>query len=741
MITPPIPGNELQRLSALRALQILDTPAEERFDCITRLAKVYFDVPITLISLVEDERQWFKSVNGLPVCETSRDVSFCAHAMLSRELFIIPDALADSRFADNPLVTGDPHIRFYAGCPLYALDGSALGSLCIIDRQPRELSIAEQQVLRDLGTWAENEINAVEISHALLQRESEARLRAMMESTSEVMLLVGKDQRILSVNHCFSTFFGLPADRVIGISSHDLALQIKSLFMNPEQVYRLLVGMAADATCERTERLVQCRPHNRTVELSSTPVHTDTVDYLGRLCIFRDITERATLLETLQHQATHDSLTDLPNRTFLQEQIEAALLAAAHQENNIVLLLLDLDRFKEVNDTFGHQQGDLLLVQVSERLRDTISNLAIPGTVARLGGDEFAILLPMAGEEQAYVVLQAIRIAFEEPFTIANMPVQIDVSIGVVFSPLQGKDAQTLLRRADIAMYTAKHTHTSYAFYEATADESSPRRLALIEALRQAIAGKNLQLYYQPKADVKTGAVQSVEALARWHHPLYGPIPPDQFIPLAEQMGLIAPLTLWALETALQQCQAWRTAGQEITIAVNLSMWNVRDVTLPDTIRDMLHAYDIPASLLRVELTESTVMTDIHRTMDVLNRLVDLGVHIAVDDFGIGYSSLAYLKRLPVDELKIDRSFVQHMMSNQADTAIVRSTVALAHHLGLQVVAEGVEDEETWQQLAECDCDIIQGYYLSRPIPAAEFEQWLQRRNAGSSSDVMLSLT
>jgi diguanylate cyclase (GGDEF)-like protein/PAS domain S-box-containing protein len=740
MQTPPIPSNEKQRLATLRALQILDTPPEERFDRITRLAKSFFGVPITLISLVEEERQWFKSVEGLPVCETSRDVSFCAHAMLSRELFIIPDALADARFADNPLVTGDPWIRFYAGCPLHALDGSALGSLCIIDRQPRELSASDQQVLRDLGTWVENEINTAEISQSLLQRESEVRLRAIMESTNEVMMFVGKDQRLLTVNGCFSTFFGIPSDGITGSSCHDLAVQLECLFTNPQQVYQLIAGTAADAAGELTERLVQCRPQNRIVELSSTPVHNASAEHLGRLYIFRDTTERAAMLDTLQHQARHDPLTDLPNRAFLQEQIEAALLAATYWESGTVLLMLDLDRFKEVNDTFGHQQGDLLLLQVGARLRQTLSALSVPGTVARLGGDEFAVLLPTAGEEKACVAVQAIRIAFEEPYTIADMPVQIDVSIGVVFSPTHGKDAQTLLRRADMAMYIAKRTHTGYAFYDATSDESSPRRLALIGALRQAIESKALQLYYQPKAEVKTGEVRSVEALARWIHPIYGSIPPDLFIPMAEQMGLIAPLTLWVIETAIQQCQTWRNAGHEIAIAVNLSMWNLRDANLPDTIGALLSSYDIPASLFCVELTEGSVMTDINRTVEVLNRLVALGIRIAVDDFGTGYSSLAYLKRLPIDELKIDRSFVQYMATNQADATIVRSTVALAHNLGIQVVAEGVEDEITWNLLAAVDCDVIQGYYLSRPVPAAEFEQWLRARDASSHSDLVLSL-
>lgn len=738
MLAPPLPSNEVQRLSSLRALHILDTPPEERFDRITRLAKQVFDVPITLVSLVEDERQWFKSVEGLTVCETSRDVSFCAHAMLSRALFIIPDALADARFADNPLVTGDPWIRFYAGCPLYGLDGSALGSFCILDRHPRELSTSEQQVLRDLGTWVENEINAVEISQALLQRESEARLRAIMESTSEGMLLVGTDQRVLTVNQCFSTFFGTSPDAVLSVSSHDLALQIAPLFADPEQVSQVLAAGATEQ--EFTETLIQHLPQRRVVELFSAPVHTAHADLLGRFYVFRDITERAKILETLRHQATHDTLTDLPNRTHLHDQLDEALHASEPGESGTTLLVLSLDRFQEVNETFGHQQGDLLLLQVCTRVCDAMSCLSLPATVARLGDTTFAVLVRTCEEAQTYAYVQAIRLAFEDPFTLAEMPVQMEVSLGVVCSPTHGTDAQTLLQRAEIALSVAQRTRTRYAFYDATTDHSSPRHLALTGALRQALMDNSLQLYYQPKADVKTGIVRSVEALARWQHPTYGIVPPDEFIPLAEQTGLIAPLTQWVLETALEQCQRWRMAGHEITTAVNLSMWNLRDLTLPETIAALLHAYALPASCLCVELTESAMMTDMQRSLEVLNRLVALGVRTSIDDFGTGYSSLAYLKRLPVDELKLDRSFVQHMSVDRADAAIVRSTIALAHHLGLQVVAEGVEDEETWACLAECDCDLIQGYYLSRPIPAAELGQWLQRRNTSSPRDAVLSL-
>lgn len=626
MQKPPIPDNEIQRLSSLRALHILDTPPEERFDCITRLAKEFFGVPIALITLVEEKRQWFKSVIGLAVRETARDVSFCAHAMLAQELFIIPDALADERFADNPDVLGGPQIRFYAGCPLYAYDGSALGTFCIIDRQPRTFSSADQEVLRALGTWVEAKIND---SNPPCEGESDVQRDATPEST-----------------------------------------------------------------------------------------------------------ERTTMLTMLQYQARHDPLTELPNTLLLREKVEEALLATAPGES-CALLVLDFAHFKEVNTAFGYNQGNLLLLLISTRLCQVVATSGVP---ARLSGNRFAILLPEAGEEKAATVVQALLKAFEEPFTIAGMQLQITASIGVAFFPQHANSAEALLRRADIALYEARRVGTAYAFYDASFDQYGPSRLALSEALRQAIANDTLELYYQPKADSKTGTVHSVEALARWYHPTYGFVPPDQFIPLAEQTGLIAQLTLCVLKKALRQCQVWHAAGYEIAVAVNFSMWNLRDSSLPDTIAALLQAYAVPASLLCVELTETAIMTDVERTVEVLHRLNALGVCLSIDDFGTGYSSLAYLRLLPINEVKIDRSFTQNLSSNETDAAIICSIIALAHHLGLRVVAEGVEDQDTWDQLAAFGCDVIQGYYLSHPLPAVNFERWLRERTASSLSDAFPSL-
>ncbi|HEV2658963.1 MAG TPA: sensor domain-containing phosphodiesterase, partial [Ktedonobacteraceae bacterium] len=577
-------------------------------------------------TLVEEKRQWFKSVIGLAVRETARDVSFCAHAMLAQELFIIPDALADERFADNPDVLGGPQIRFYAGCPLYARDGSALGTFCIIDRQPRAFSSADQEVLRALGTWVEARINDI---------------NPPCEGESDV-------------------------DR--------------------------------DATSESTER--------------------------------------TTMLTMLQYQARHDPLTELANSLLLREKVEETLLVTAPGAS-CALLVLDFAHFKEVNTAFGYNQGNLLLLLISTRLCQVVGTSGMP---ARLSGNRFAILLPQAGEEKAAAVVQALLKAFEQPFTIAGIQLQLTASIGAAFSPQHGNSGEALLRRADVAMYEARRAGTAYAFYDVSFDQYGPSRLALSEALRQAIANDTLQLYYQPKADSKTGAVHSVEALARWYHPAYGFVPPDQFIPLAEQTGLIAQLTLCVLKQALRQCQSWRAAGYEIAVAVNFSMWNLRDSSLPDTIAALLQAYAVPASLLCVELTETAIMTDVERTVEVLHRLSALGVCLSIDDFGTGYSSLAYLRLLPINEVKIDRSFTQNLSSNETDAAIICSIVSLAHHLNLRVVAEGVEDQDTWDQLAACGCDVIQGYHLSRPLPATNLEQWLRARHTSAPSDAFPSL-
>jgi diguanylate cyclase (GGDEF)-like protein/PAS domain S-box-containing protein len=438
-----------------------------------------------------------------------------------------------------------------------------------------------------------------------------------------------------------------------------------------------------------------------------------------------DITERKQAEELVQHMADYDTLTELPNRNHLYDRLLNVIRNDEGQGNPFALLLMDLDRFKEINDTLGHHRGDLLLQQVGARLKRL---LFTPDLVARLGGDEFAILLPrLAKVEDIHVVIQKIQSALQPPFMIDGLPIAVEASIGVALYPEHGGNPDSLLQRADVAMYTAKQTGRNCVIYDSKDDQYSPRRLALMGELRRAIDHEQLRLYYQPKIDLKTRRVVGVEALVRWQHPEYGFIPPDQFIGPAERTGQIRPLTQWVLETALRQCQAWRRSGIEIGVSVNLSARNLQEAGLVERVAELLQRAGGAPNRLALEITESAIMADPNIAMEVLTRLSQMGVRLSIDDFGTGYSSLSYLKRLPVDEIKIDKSFVIGMESDENDAVIVRSTIDLAHNLGLKVIAEGVENQTLWEKLSALGCDEAQGYYMSRPLPMEEVVRWLSK--------------
>ncbi len=434
----------------------------------------------------------------------------------------------------------------------------------------------------------------------------------------------------------------------------------------------------------------------------------------------------------LRHQALHDALTDLPNRTLLYERMEYAISEARRPGGMAALLLIDLDRFKEVNDTLGHDYGDRLLMEVARRLCDTIRR---NDTLARLGGDEFAVLMRDVPQRAAAVELAGrLKDALARPFSLDGVTAVLDASIGIAFCPDHGNDVNLLVQRADVAMYDAKRSRTTIATYSEERDPYSAARLQLLGELRAAIGAGELVLHYQPKVAVGSGEVLGVEALVRWEHPSRGLLAPSEFVPLAERTGAIGELTRWVLDTALAQCRAWRDAGLDMTMAVNLAAPSVLDEALPELVRERLESWRVPGDRLECEISEHTVMVDPQRALGVLERLRALGVRLSLDDFGTGHSSLAYLKRLPLDEVKIDRSFVIGMSDDPDDAAIVRSTIDLARHLGLQVVAEGVESAETLRDLAELSCDVAQGFYLSRPLLAPELDDWLLARRATRSA-------
>lgn len=443
------------------------------------------------------------------------------------------------------------------------------------------------------------------------------------------------------------------------------------------------------------------------------------------------ILENSELMARLQHEALHDALTSLPNRSLFNQAVEAAI-AAREAGEKVAVVLMDLDRFKEVNDTLGHHHGDRLLVEVGRRL---LASVPDGSTVARFGGDEFAVLLPTGTDadpfhEQAVAIGQVLR----HGFNVEDIQIEAPASIGIAVCPHHGEDPNTLLQRADVAMYASKASG-SPEVYSPEYDDNSRRRLGLATELRAAIANGELEVWYQPQADAQTGVVGTLEALVRWRHASRGLISPDAFIPVAERTGLIGPLADHVVETAARQWTTWNQAGLSLSIAVNLSMRNLQDPDLAAKVCQRLHDIGMPTTALIAEITESSIMADSARTLQSLQALAAAGIAISVDDFGTGYSSFTHLRQLPVREIKIDKSFVMNMLKDHGDAAIVRSVIDLGRNLGLGVVAEGVESQAAWRQLATWGCHRIQGYHLSKPLPSDAITSWLMDRPTKSQSD------
>jgi diguanylate cyclase (GGDEF)-like protein len=423
-----------------------------------------------------------------------------------------------------------------------------------------------------------------------------------------------------------------------------------------------------------------------------------------------------------EHQAMHDALTDLPNRLHFSSIMERNFEVASRKSTSAAVLLIDLDRFKEVNDTLGHHAGDELLCQIGPRIQAVLPD---GGVIARLGGDEFAVMLPESGAAGAHRIGKAIVDALEAPFRLDGFNLEVEASIGIAVFPEHGSAPDVLIKQADIAMYFAKGRNSGIEIYNAEQDQNSRRRLSLLSELRTALVRGEVVNYYQPQLDLSTGAVTGVEALVRWHHPTFGLIPPGEFVPFAEHTGLIRPLTSFVLRTAVEQARAWLDAGLDIAVAVNLSARSLHDSAISDEIARLLFEFSLPADRLQLEITESSIMADPTRAKRVLDQLDAMGLHLSIDDFGTGYSSLAYLQDLPVREIKIDRSFVTNVLENPRDRVIVRSTIDLARHLGLRSTAEGIETAESQAWLAAAGCDFGQGFHIARPMPPAEATTWL----------------
>jgi diguanylate cyclase len=433
------------------------------------------------------------------------------------------------------------------------------------------------------------------------------------------------------------------------------------------------------------------------------------------------ITVRERLHES-EHEAVTDALTGLGNRRYLLTRLDAKIAEAQSSGVRLALLLIDLDGFKELNDTLGHYAGDEVLRQIGPRLRALLRH---DDLLARLGGDEFAVAHEPGDEAGASAAALRVRAALERSFQVGDVSVHVDASVGIALFPDHARDGSGLLQRADVAMYEAKRMRTGHEVYASTRDHHSRQRLSLIGELRGAIGAGQLRVVYQPQVEPATGLVEGVEALVRWAHPSFGLLAPAQFLPLAEQSGLTRVLTKFVLDRALEEIGGLRRDGLEVTVAVNLGPADLLDRGLPLEISRLLDVHGFPATALELEVSENTVMADPLRTVDVLGRLREIGVVVSLDDFGAGHSSLAHLKQLSVDKLKIDRSFVLDMANDPHDAAIVRSTVDLAHRIHLRVIAEGVETHAVWELLADCACDQAQGHFVARPMSGETLAAWL----------------
>lgn len=603
---PPLPVNEQPRLRALHRLNILDTPEEEVFDTITRLAAALVETPIALISLVDARRQWFKARVGIQLCESSRETSFCAHAIVKGALFEIEDARQDERFADNPLVRGGLGIRFYAGMPLVLPGGEAIGTLCVIDRVPRRLDATQRMALEVL---ARNVVTELELRQRIYELEAE-------------------------------------------------------------------------------------------------------------------VTRRREAEIRIMHLATRDPLTNLPNRAALMDRLHQGIMTAARDHTQLGVLFLDLDNFKLINDTLGHDVGDALLQGVAERL---IGDLRQSDTVARLGGDEFAIILPaLHHPDEAMQIAQKIIASVSRPMILLAHRLQVSCSIGLAIYPVQGDSEESLLRHADLSMYQAKELGGNQCqLFSELMNVRAMERMTLESELRLAIERGELELYYQPQVRLNDQFLTGLEALVRWNHPRLGLLSPDRFIPLAEDTGLIWDLGLNVLDMALAQIATWSRQGLKVPrVAVNVSPAQLRD-GLAEAVASALNKHGVTSDRLELELTESALTSDGPAVLGLLQSLRDMGLAIAVDDFGVGYSSLALLRRLPITTLKIDRSFVAELASNQQDVAIVEAVITMANSMGLRTVAEGVEEDAQNIALRVLGCDDGQGYLYSRPAATSMATSWL----------------
>ena len=919
-----MPGDSHQqaaRLQELHRYQILDTKPEPAFERIVELAQQIFRVPTVLVSLVAEERQWFKARRGLEACETDLASSFCVYAIEHEQVMVVLDATKDKRFRDTPLVTGDPFVRFYAGAPLITPAGHSLGTLCLLDSAPHtEFTLEAQKTLTDLASLVVDELE-LRLSHYEIERQVDSlRLRDQALAAVSVGFSIADarqaDYPLIDCNPAFEQLTGYTREEVLGRNCRFLigpetdpdTRQVIRAALRDERSCRVVVknyrkdqssfwneftlspirnssgepshfiGIQVDIServyaemrlanqlneHEVAERKAQQQAEFRRSLLEFT--QTALLDDLGddfhqallesavrtipgaqagsllikrgdkhhfaaavgfdleqlnsctfstedssfdlnspepqlvygwqvealdasrrsvmenyglandiavTLCIpilindepylslYLDNFEDSNAFDTeaiemarvlaqqvaalmqrkdlefalrqkqvaLEQLAHYDAVTGLPNRRLFDDRLLQAAAQSRRSGKSLAVMVLDLDNFKQINDTYGHSFGDRLLGRVATRLSRCMRE---GDTLARWGGDEFVVLVPeLADIDNVKALAERLLQAMKDPFIFEGREIHESTTLGIALSDNTGVNPADLVKNADLALYRAKTTRGSYQVFTDAMREQLNIQIELGAELRAALKTDALTLHYQPRVNLTTGHITSFEALARWSHPTRGWVPPDVFIPLAEELGLIRELGAQVLGKACAQAKVWESSGVARRVAVNLSTNQLQHPNIVEEIQRALYKHDLQPELLELEITESTAMIDVERNIEKLQRLRDLGIHLAIDDFGTAYSSLAYLDKLPVHSLKIDRSFIKNMLSHNSSrlnsSTIVQTILTLGKSLDLRVVAEGVETNEQCALLHSLGCDEVQGYLFAAPMEAANVEELLK---------------
>jgi diguanylate cyclase (GGDEF)-like protein/PAS domain S-box-containing protein len=710
---------EKARLRALEEYAVFDTPPDVDLDRLVELAARMYGTPVAALSLVGKERLYFKSRFGMEATGIGREGSFCAHAIQSDGLFLVPDARKDKRFASHPLVKEPPKIRFYAGIPLTAPSGQKIGTLCILDTKPwPKFTDDDRKNLEDVADLVMNRLELRRLDRA--KQDGHLRFERIASTSSDAIVGCDSSGRINYWNAAAASMFGYPAEDVLG-EPIGLIFPQRVQKLQTAELMSLVNAGAASPSAQQIGLVAQRQGGSEfPVELSlSVWQDHDDVSFAA---ILRDVTDRKQGEQRLFGIAHLDSVTGLHNRAYLIERLQEAV-----GRETGALLLIDLLNFKDVNDSLGHEMGDLILSEAAERLR---AHSPPDSTLARVGADEFALLLPrLADDTRVAKDAEAIIQQFSSPLSICGESIHVGINIGIALCPTHGTRAEELLANADLALQNAKKTLASgYQFFKPSLRRAVIARRTYEAELRQALNHSQFELFYQPQVRLCDRKLVGAEALLRWRHPKRGLLTPGDFLSVLESSQLAAPVGNWVLNTACAQAAAWRNLGMpEFRMAVNLfgAQFNTGD--LPTRVEQALMQNGLPADALELEITENIMLRHDESIITPLREMCAWGVGIAFDDYGTGFASLSLLKRYPVTRLKIDKDFVRDLCTDAEDAAIIQAIMYLGRRLGLGVIAEGIETEAQEEALRLYGCTEGQGYLYGRPLPAAAFGDFLRQ--------------